>query len=398
MHRLSQNCEPPSPIFHTRFRKTANAAIDNAPMPAEQPSINQTVGELVRQSFEAIKAHQRESMQRVRMRYVQQLGVTESTVRAWQQGSSRPKLDHIEVIAADAIKLGRMDERWLKTFLHAYGLDRTANSLSERLFDVLEQQTVVQKNASPGPHPFWVRFGSGEQGRSVPALFTSAKEEIEAALTALNLQTHRPVLVLIGGADGLSDERRGRIRCLFNQVLVPLCQQSQITVVDGATDSGVIQLMGEARTKHKATFPLVGVAAKGTIQWEGDELQLSSKAKLEPNHTHFILVPGTEWSDECKWISAAASAISERQPSLTLVANGGATTWQDIVFSFTAGRPVIALEGTGRAADGLASALQNGGMNALAQAFGKLGFAHATHISQPNHLAELLTTLLHTND
>ena len=48
-----------------------------------------------------------------------------------------------------------------------------------------------------------------------------------------------------------------------------------------------------------------------TVVEKDDEIQIASKAKLEPNHSHFLLVPGTEWSDECKWISAIASTIAE---------------------------------------------------------------------------------------
>ena len=56
------------------------------------------------------------------------------------------------------------------------------------------------------------------------------------------------------------------------------------------------------------------------------------------------------------WLSRVATAIAAGQPSLTLVINGGQITYDDIGRSLRAGRPVIILAGTGRAADTIAAA------------------------------------------
>ena len=69
-----------------------------------------------------------------------------------------------------------------------------------------------------------------------------------------------------------------------------------------------------------------------------------------------ILVPGQTWGDESPWLSRVATAIADGQPSVTLVVNGGQITYDDIDHSLQAGRPVIILAGTGRAADTIAAA------------------------------------------
>jgi hypothetical protein len=121
-----------------------------------------------------------------------------------------------------------------------------------------------------------------------------------------------------------------------------------------------MQLMGQLRAAAGARFPLVGVAAEGTVIQPGIPAQPDAAA-LEPHHTQLILVPGQTWGDESPWLSRVATVIAGGQPSLTLVVNGGQITYDDIGHSLLAGRPVVILAGTGRTADAIATAAHRGG-------------------------------------
>jgi len=55
------------------------------------------------------------------------------------------------------------------------------------------------------------------------------------------------------------------------------------------------------------------------------------------------------------WLFAA---LAEGRPSVTIVANGGGITLTEVEFNVRAGRPVILIEGSGRAADALISLLR----------------------------------------
>jgi hypothetical protein len=129
-------------------------------------------------------------------------------------------------------------------------------------------------------------------------------------------------------------------------------------VVDGGTDAGVMRLMGRARSETRATFPLIGVAAIGTVTLPGASPPRPDAAPLEPNHTHFVLAPGSEWGDDSSWLARSASVLAEGAPSVTVVVNGGEHTWTDVSQSVRADRPVIAVSGSGRAADALANVLR----------------------------------------
>jgi hypothetical protein len=52
-----------------------------------------------------------------------------------------------------------------------------------------------------------------------------------------------------------------------------------------------------------------------------------------------------------------ASFISEEQPSLTVLVNGGEVAFRDAAESVQAGRPVMVIRGSGRTADIIADAL-----------------------------------------
>ena len=171
----------------------------------------------------------------------------------------------------------------------------------------------------------------------------SAEGSTQAALAALGLQPDTPTLVLVGGAGGMPPELTYRISTYFEHELVPFIEAHRIAVVDGGTSAGVMEAMGKARAGATAHFPLIGVVVEKLLEREAGLLQ--------EDHTHFLLTPGSDWGDEVPWLSRLATALAGRAPSLTMLINGGEIAWKDAMESISAGRSVLVVEGTGRAAD-----------------------------------------------
>jgi hypothetical protein len=194
-----------------------------------------------------------------------------------------------------------------------------------------------------------------EGGTAVPPFVRAARAAgLPAALRALDIRVHRPVLVLIGGAGGMTSEHMAAMADVMAH-LIPALDGWGAALVDGGTDAGVMKVAGRAHAAGSARFPLVGVAAEGTVIVPGTPAAPDAAA-LEPHHTHVILVPGQAWGDESPWLCRVATAIADGQPSLTLVVNGGEITYDDIDRSLSSDRPVIILAGTGRTADAIADA------------------------------------------
>lgn len=183
-------------------------------------------------------------------------------------------------------------------------------------------------------------------------------EELPMALHELGLPSGQPDLVLIGGASKMNVKELNGIRSLFVEGLVPAIAALNATVIDGGTDAGIMQLMGQARANTGETFPLIGVAAAGKVTTP-DRVDHSGKATfLEPHHTHFVLVPGTHWGDESPWLFRVADVLAAQAASLTILVNGGEIAWEDVTQSVKAGHPVLVIGGSGRTADTLANALR----------------------------------------
>nr|WP_206043897.1 hypothetical protein [Geitlerinema sp. P-1104] len=175
----------------------------------------------------------------------------------------------------------------------------------------------------------------------------------------LGLATGRPVLVVVGGAGKMEAAALNQLQRVFTEILAPLAQDLNATVIDGGTDCGVMQLMGRARHQIGGTFPLVGVCAIGTVILpDGSPPPSDAAAELEPHHSHFVLVPGHDWGSESPWLAKLATQFAEGAPHATLVSNGGEITWQDVRWSVTEQRPTWVFEGSGRTADLLAAALR----------------------------------------
>ncbi len=192
-------------------------------------------------------------------------------------------------------------------------------------------------------------------GRSAPAVHVAAGNELPTALQEIGLEPPRRVLVLVGGAGKLPEDTAARLHPFFDSVLVPLAADEGVAVIDGGTDAGIMRLMGLARRRNPA-FDLIGVAAAGTVILPGTAPSSRNAALLEPNHSHFVLVPGDTWGAEVPWISRVATTLAADLPSVTVLINGGEIAWQDVQASLQAGRRVLVVSGSGRTADVLVAA------------------------------------------
>jgi hypothetical protein len=186
-------------------------------------------------------------------------------------------------------------------------------------------------------------------------------EGLTAALAELCLTSPRPILILVGGAANLDATTGGALLPVFER-LAPRLDELDALVIDGGTPFGVMALMGRARRRSSASFPLLGVAPMGRIALNPADrvpdppgVEAETKAPLDANHTHFLLIPGERWGDESPWITDVAEHLAIGHGSLMLVAAGGGITLLDVMHRLRAGGRVLVLAGSGGTADRLAT-------------------------------------------
>lgn len=217
----------------------------------------------------------------------------------------------------------------------------------------------------------------------------SEADELRPALARMGLPPPRPTVVVVGGASGLDEADMDRLRPLFAAGIVPVMEKYGAAGVDGGTLSGVMRLFGEARAAS-ARFPLVGVAAVGTVRLPGTSALQPDAAELEPRHTHFLFVPGEQWGAETPWIAETATLLAGSAPSVTVLINGGEIAHTDVERSVQAGRTVVVVAGSGRTADALAGALAGSSADERAAALIRSGLIRSVPVDQPAALAAAL--------
>ena len=152
----------------------------------------------------------------------------------------------------------------------------------------------------------------GEQiaGQASPRLARVARRaDIVAAMDDVDVPRPRPVLVLVGGAGGMDEATQQVLARVLRDAVLPVVERHGAAVVDGGTDSGVMRMLGRARAERNGVFPLVGVAASGTVRVPGGPTT-DDAAEPERHHNHLVLVPGEAWGDESPWLTDVADVIA----------------------------------------------------------------------------------------
>lgn len=189
-----------------------------------------------------------------------------------------------------------------------------------------------------------IRQISLKRGETAGAANISDDGEIQQALTELNIPHPKPTIVLVGGAGGIGFMDKFPMKKAVG-IVAQLAEESGSVVLDGGTQAGIMTEIGVQRKKHGYTFPLVGVVFDALLMKE------EPASILDPNHTHFLLIPGRDWGDESAWISKIATVVAGDRKSVTVLVNGGKISRSDVEYSLMAKRPTFVMRGTGRLAD-----------------------------------------------
>ena len=176
------------------------------------------------------------------------------------------------------------------------------------------------------------------------AAHVSDNNEINKALEELRIPHPRSVIVLVGGAGGIGWLDKFPMRKAV-KIIARLAEETRSGVVDGGTQAGIMTEIGRQRKHNKFSFPLIGVVFDSLL------MKREPQSILDPNHTHFFLIPGSNWGDESAWISKIATQIAGDKKSITVLVNGGQISRTDVGYSVLEDRPTFVMRGTGRMAD-----------------------------------------------
>ncbi len=183
-----------------------------------------------------------------------------------------------------------------------------------------------------------------------PIRWVESLPDLEAELAGL---PRGRSLLLVGGADFASaDPFIVEGIQSFLARLATVCERAAIAVVDGGTDAGVMRWFAGARAAIDGQFPLVGVAPRFAF-----ERPTRTGRPITAAHGHSVVlaVPGEQFGDETAWLFAVADHLGFDWPAPTVLVNGGDLAATEARQRLADGHLVVAVAGSGRAADELAS-------------------------------------------
>jgi hypothetical protein len=189
------------------------------------------------------------------------------------------------------------------------------------------------------------QFATGIQARMVRVPPQTPAEYI---VEALEIPPPRALLILNGGTASLEPQLQELLRRSIGDGLVHAIREEQITVITGATDSGVFALFGQGLSRHGLTAPCIGVTVEGPVTWPDKP---HGDVPLEQHHSHFVLVTGDQWGSETQTMYALAAALSTTCPSVAVFAGGGEIVIHEMQANVHQGRTLILVAGSGRTTD-----------------------------------------------
>ena len=225
-----------------------------------------------------------------------------------------------------------------------------------------------------------VSFSNGNRAHLVAP---PAGSDAAGILQALGIQPPTPLIIISGGAGDMTEAMAAdaklepRLTQLFSRGIARAAADVKAVILDGGTEAGVMQLMGQGVVGQGRGVPLVGVAPAGQVTYPGGppEGGTSGSAPLDPNHSHFVLVDSRTFGGETDTMFSLAKALVSQpaaqaadgaspavKPATTVLVNGDpgkdSVSKAEVLHSVRHGWPVVVVEGSGGLADEIATLLK----------------------------------------
>jgi hypothetical protein len=212
-------------------------------------------------------------------------------------------------------------------------------------------------------------------GKDATAIFPSTKDNAKTIIDALELKSYKAIILILGGADNINTELVPKLNQLFGRGIAKAAGETEAIIIDGGTKAGVMAMIGDGVNSREYMTQLIGVAPLSKINYS-DNNSIDG-VSLEPNHSHFILVEGKEWGSETGTIFNLIKVLSgqsqidngtEREtksslknnaskiPVVAILASGGMTTKNEVLFAVRQNIPLIVVQGSGGFADEISQA------------------------------------------
>src|SRR5262249_24726856 len=186
--------------------------------------------------------------------------------------------------------------------------------------------------------------------KTVAKLVSALRDTSMASLIeSLGISAPKNLILVIGGADELDQKLPSRLTQLFSRGIARAAADAEALIIDGGTQAGIMQIMGQSIADGGRKSSLLGAAPAGKVTYPGGPPAASNdSAPLDPNHSHFVLVDGNEWGSETETLFELAAAFNV--PVLAILVNGGPIAKDELLQSVRRNWPVIGGEGRGRVA------------------------------------------------
>lgn len=237
--------------------------------------------------------------------------------------------------------------------------EKWAELITIPIIDFLESETA------PGTDD--IAFPGNSRARTIHINKDTPAEEILAEFAFDPFP--RAVIQISGGAKEfpryLPNNGFAKMRDLIKSI-VDMAFEKNIMLVDGGTNTGVMQLIGNFFKERRISNPkdnippLVGFVPELLVNYPGASIKGRDPEadSLDPNHPYFVLVKDAKvWGDEADSMFAFVNTLSMRIPSVSLIVNGGLATLKDAVHNVRYGREIIVIDGSQRATRAIIAAI-----------------------------------------
>lgn len=216
-----------------------------------------------------------------------------------------------------------------------------------------------QRRRTPGHigfnAPFMINFANGQRSRAV---YVPHGVDPHYVQLLLNLPRGQRTIFAIGGAGGMSDADIQRCQTLIDGVCT-FASARDMVVITGGTEGGIMQMFGDSRQRLHLRLRLVGIAPLSRVRFPGRE-NPDADADLEDSHSDFVLVEGQTWGAESDLLQELALCVAgyDKRKVAGILINGGSIALNEVAMAAQRGLTLFVVEGSGRAADAVATAIR----------------------------------------